>query len=62
MRTAGGDPEELSLRIELVEQRVEVALVDPAAVEEDQGALGLARRAPERTSPRTTRPANLLRR
>ena len=38
-------PEELALGIELVEHRIEVALVDAAAVEQDQRALRLARPA-----------------
>ena len=37
-------PEQLAFRVELVEHRVEVALVDAAAVEQDQRALGLAGR------------------
>ena len=37
-------PEQLSLRIELIEQGVEVALVDATAVQENQRALGVARR------------------
>ena len=39
----GVRPTSLRLGVELVEQRVEVALVDAAAVEQDQRALGLAR-------------------
>ena len=37
-----GQAEELAVGIELIEHRVEVALVDGAAVEQDQGALRLA--------------------
>jgi hypothetical protein len=41
-RRPRGDPEQLPLGIELVEQREEVGLVGGAAVEEDQGPLRLA--------------------
>jgi len=39
-----GHPEELVIRVELVEHRVEIPLVDGAAVEQDQCAVGLTRR------------------
>ena len=41
-RPARGDAEEPPLGIERVEQRVQVVLVGPAPVEEDERALGLA--------------------
>jgi hypothetical protein len=40
-RAARRDPEQATLRVECVEQRDEVMLVGAAAVEEDEGALGL---------------------
>src|SRR5690349_1645445 len=43
-RRAGGHPEEAALGIELIEHWVEVALVDPAAMEQDQRSLGFAGR------------------
>ena len=46
-RRAGGDPEQAPLRVELVEQPVEVVLVGAPAVVEDERALGLARRLAE---------------
>jgi hypothetical protein len=43
-RCPRGHAEELAIGIQLIEHRVEVALIDGAAVEQDQGALRLARR------------------
>ena len=43
-RRARCHPEQPPVRVELVEQRIEIALVDAAAVQQDQRALGLAGR------------------
>ena len=43
-RPARRDPDEAPLRVEHVEERHEIVLVGPAPVEEDERALGLARR------------------
>jgi hypothetical protein len=42
-RGAGSHPEKPAVRIELIQQGVEVALVDAAAMKQDQRALGFAR-------------------
>ena len=41
-RRAGGQPDEPPLGVEDLDQRMEVVLVDPAAVQQDDRALGLA--------------------
>ena len=46
-RAARSDAEESLLRVERVEQRVQVVLVGPAPVEEDERAVGLAGSGPD---------------